>query len=169
MGKRTTGDARDAVPAAELSDLSERERRFVNAYAGEAAGNGVQAADLAGYTGDRDVLATQAWRLLRKAEIRDAIEAMVESDELVAGRVERLRTLSKILRGDVPEVRYVPSGERVELPTRVSDRLAACVELGKLAGDYVTKVAQTTGAGDDVEALPLEELFVLARLGEPGA
>lgn len=57
-----------------LDALTEKERAFVVAYCGSAHGNGVEAARAAGYEGTYDTLCTQAWRMLRKAEIRSAIK-----------------------------------------------------------------------------------------------
>lgn len=158
---------------ADTPELSERVRRFVEAYAGVAAGNGVKACELAGYEGDRDVLATQAWRLLRKAEVKAAIEAMLESDPLVAGRVERLRFLTSVMRGEVTEPRVTgrtkdgdPIIEQCEPALR--DRLAAQDALAKLGGDHVVKVANTNTAGEDLKSVPLAELLALASLGKTG-
>src|SRR5690606_32972004 len=44
--------------------LTEREHRFVRAYVGEAAGNGTEAARLAGYQGSNKALGVTAVRLL---------------------------------------------------------------------------------------------------------
>ena len=59
------------------SELSERERAFVDAYVGEAAGSAGRAAELAGYSGHAE---SNAWRvrgseLLNRARVREAIEA----------------------------------------------------------------------------------------------
>lgn len=53
--------------------LSERVRRFVEAFMGPAAGNGTEAARLAGYKGNAKVLGVQASRLLAKASVQSAV------------------------------------------------------------------------------------------------
>lgn len=144
-------DEQDIDEPAEM--LPERWRRFVDAYMGEAKGNGTRAAELAGYPGDAPTLGVQACRLLKNARVRRAIELRLEGDPLVASRVERTRWLTSVLRGeiDAPNLR---------------ERLAAQEALSKLAGEQVTKVAQTNAAGEDMEGKPTAELFVLAQLGK---
>lgn len=80
-------------------NLSEREARFVDAYIGEAAGNGTEAARLAGYKGSASVLKVQASRLLTRANVQAALaerrKAQIASADLSAARVlEELRRLA---------------------------------------------------------------------------
>ncbi len=65
-------------------NLSEKERRFVEAYMGEAAGNGAEAARLAGYA--ISSARQTADRLMSKADIKAAISKRQEADPLVATR-----------------------------------------------------------------------------------
>lgn len=53
--------------------LSEKQRRFVEAYLGRAKGNGRMAAQLAGYQGNHRTLASTANRLLSTNRVRDAL------------------------------------------------------------------------------------------------
>lgn len=80
--------------------LSERERRFVEAYMGEAAGNGTVAAQLAGYKGKAATLAVQAARLLIKANVASALETKREAlaSQSIADAKERRERLTKIQR-----------------------------------------------------------------------
>src|SRR5689334_12942658 len=78
--------------------LSERERRFVEAYMGEAAGNGTKAAILAGYS--KKAARGQAARLLTKAHIIEAIQDRTVHDKSVADRQERQEFLSAVMRGE---------------------------------------------------------------------
>ena len=67
--------------------MTERERRFVECYMGEAAGNGTKAALLAGYS---PVTArNQASRLLTKGYIQSAIEERSQRDVLTWSREQR--------------------------------------------------------------------------------
>lgn len=147
-----------------LAKLDPFDRRFAEAYAGLAAGNGCKAMELAGHEGDAAVRATLAWRKLRNVDIRAAIEAMVESDPLVPARQERLRIIGAIARGEVPDVRLTATGERVELPTKASDILAACRDLSELAGERVVKIAPTDSAGNDLKAWTMEQLIAITQL-----
>jgi len=80
--------------------LSERERRFVEAYMGPAAGNGTEAARLAGYKGTAKVLAVQSTRLLAKANVQSAIAARREAleSQSIADAKERREILTTIAR-----------------------------------------------------------------------
>ena len=57
-----------------MGDLTLKQERFINAYLGEAAGNGVQAARLAGYSGNDNVLHVTASRLLQQPTIRTRVQ-----------------------------------------------------------------------------------------------
>lgn len=84
--------------------LSERERRFVDAYMGEAAGNGTEAARLAGYKGKPKVLQVQASRLLSKAIVQSAMterRTALESQS-IADAKERRELLTIHARGENP-------------------------------------------------------------------
>src|SRR5688572_16307968 len=58
---------------ADQQQLSERERRFVHAYVGEAAGNGAKAAIIAGYSPNGAKVTAN--RLLTRINVRDAVQA----------------------------------------------------------------------------------------------
>lgn len=55
---------------------------------GDAAGNGTEAARLAGYKGSPSVLKVQASRLLTRANVKIAIEKRREDDPAIASRSE---------------------------------------------------------------------------------
>lgn len=80
--------------------LSEKERRFVEAYMGQAAGNGTEACRLAGYKGNSKVLGVQATRLLAKASVQAAIAERSKKRErkAIADADERDRRLTRLLR-----------------------------------------------------------------------
>lgn len=104
--------------------LSERERRFVEAYMGRSKGNATKAAVAAGYaTNSAKVTAS---RLLSKANVRAAIEARVTSDPQVSDRADRQRFLTTVMH-----TRKVS----------MKDRLKAVELLGKSQGDFVKQIA----------------------------
>lgn len=108
--------------------LSERERRWVEAFMGEAAGNATKAARLAGYRGNAATLATQGRRLLRKAQIQEAIKLRVAEDPAIATRQERQAFWTRVMLG------------RDEFKkARLADRLKAAELLGKSQGDFIEK------------------------------
>jgi phage terminase small subunit len=152
-------DASDVVDL--LEGLTLKERRFVEAYLGEAAGNGTRAAKLAGYRGGPAVLAQIAYARLRKREIQGVISQLTEHDELVAGRVERLRFLTRVMRGEERDQRITATGEVIELRTQTNARLRAAEKLAELAGDF----REPEQAGDGLPPdLTLEQLFDLADI-----
>lgn len=107
-------------------ELTERQRRFVEAYCGEAQGNATRAAKLAGYSGKDDALAVRGAEIVRNRKVQQAIEAARASvtSEAIATREERQTFLSQTMRdGDV---------ER-------KDRLKACELLGKMQGDFIER------------------------------
>lgn len=150
----------------EPEKLSILERRFCEAYAGECAGNGVRAAEVAGYSGSYGVLATTASRLLKKAEIREYLDSLIEHDPLAMKRIERVRQLSRIGRGEYTETKFNEEGKPYEVHPPAKDIIAAIKELGLLAGDYVTKVAHTDSKGEDVKSLSITELYAMAQMGK---
>lgn len=134
-------------------DITEKQRRFVDAYMGEAKGNGTEAARVAGYDGSDAVLATTAWRLLRKAEIRRALDVRMESDPLIMGRVERLRKLSSIARGEYTSQVVDPeTGELADVRVPAKDLIAAMKELAQAQGDHVTKLELTGKDGAPLQS-----------------
>lgn len=120
----------DAERAAD-SELTLKVQRFIDALMGEAEGNGTKAARIAGFKGDNNTLATTAWQLRRKQEVRDAIEARLESDPLVLSRVKRLHLLSRMAEG--------------KEGGKPADRLAALKMLGVAAGEASANVALSGG------------------------
>lgn len=92
-----------------MKPLTERERLFVDAYMGPAAGNGTEAARLAGYKGSAKVQQVQASRLLSKAIVQTAIaeRRQVLESQSIADAKERREVLTTILRaaGEEPNAR----------------------------------------------------------------
>lgn len=76
--------------------FTEKQWAFINAVVGEARGNGLRAATLAGYAAPGQ----EAHRLLKNAEIRNAINEFFESSPFIASRNERLCMLTKIARDE---------------------------------------------------------------------
>ena len=119
--------------------LSERERRFVEAYMGPAAGNAAKAAVIAGYS---PKTARQAGhRMSTKVNIRDAIAARQAEDPNVLTREE----LQGIWSGMVRDC-DLPAG----------DRLRASELLAKSLAMFVHRVQAERGA-------TLEEILAGSR------
>ena len=103
--------------------LSEKERRFVEAYMGEAVGNASEAARIAGYSSP----GTLGHRLLKKVQVQEALARRQAADPLIATREERQKFWSDVFRGNLPEF-------------DTKDRLKASELLGKCGGDFLDRI-----------------------------
>jgi phage terminase small subunit len=105
--------------------LTERERRFVEAFMGFAHGNGTEAARMAGYKGTPAVLGVQSTRLLRKASVQAAIHERGSNDPAVSDREDRQRFFTRTMHDD---------------GVSMKDRLKAAELLCKTQGDFVKRI-----------------------------
>ena len=127
--------------------MTERERRFVEAYMGQASGNGTKAAILAGYS--RTTARKQASRLLTKGNILSAIEERSQRDELTWSREQRQAFWTQIAADEKMAVR---------------DRLKASELLARSQGDFIEKrLLQVEGNGH----VSLAELIAGAAPADP--
>lgn len=118
--------------------LTERERRFVEAFMGPAAGNATKAAELAGYS--KKSASRIGYRLSRKVQVRKAIEDRADNDPKAATREERQRFWTDVMLGRAP---FTEAGMR--------DRLKASELLGKSQGDFVDTHVHTGPGGKPIE------------------
>lgn len=119
-----------------MTTLSQRERRFVDAYMGLHVGNATQAAIAAGYSAK--TAASIGCRLLRKVKVREAVKARVEQDPAVADRTRRQSFWSDVMLG---AGRFKKAA--------LKDRLKASELLGKSQSDFIPR-------DDAGQPLPLE-------------
>lgn len=115
--------------------MNERQRRFVEAYTGPAAGNAAEAARQAGYQcANNQVAAVKGSQLLRNAEIAAAVKAAQTAtrSDAIATRDEQERFLTKAMRDE---------------DQAMTDRLKAADQLAKRHGLYeADKAASKTAA-----------------------
>lgn len=106
-----------------LMRLTVREQKFVHVY----TGSGKDAAEAAGYSGDRHQLAVFGSRLLRKPEIRRAIALRTEAsvERHILSREERQELWTQLALDDSLEA---------------ADRLKALELLGKSQADFTEKL-----------------------------
>lgn len=109
-----------------MAVLSERERRFVEAFMGKAAGNATQAAKLAGYS--KKTAASIGSRLLRKVKIQRALQQRVDADPAAATREQRQQFWTAVMNGTTPFKK-----------ASLKDRLKASELLGKSQADFIDK------------------------------
>jgi hypothetical protein len=125
-----------------MGKLTEKQRRFVDAYLGEAAGNATKAARLAGYKGNDNTLASVGTENLRKPAIAEAIEHAQRQDPLTATRVERQRFWTRVMMSDAAEMK---------------DRLRASELLGKSGRDFIDRVEHSGKEGGAIEVEAKQE------------
>lgn len=119
--------------------LTERQRRFVEAYA--ASGNGTHAARIAGFAGDDHVLAIAGSRLLANAKVASAIaeHARKHTRANVAAREERLELLTSIARGQISAPIGISGGKVVYGPPTAGERRRAAMDLARMNGELIDK------------------------------
>lgn len=127
--------------------LSERERRFVDAYMGRAAGNATKAAEIAGYKPAN--ARQQASRLLTKANIKAAVEERRHAREEQAD-IDAVRVVKELARIGLSDVRdlFTEDGRLRDIHELSEDaaRAVAAVEVvrrrteGKGVEEYLHKV-----------------------------
>jgi phage terminase small subunit len=112
--RRLRGDLMAKKPT--TKPLSERERRFVEAYVGPANGVGAAAAKAAGYKGNAKTLTTQAQRMLAKASIQRAIadfRSQVQEAAILTA-TEVAVWLSGVVTGQVTEKKVISARKPAE-------------------------------------------------------
>lgn len=117
--------------------LTEKQRRFVEAYMGQACGNATEAARLAGYKGSENTLAQAGRANLRKPQIAAAIVERRDKDPLVLSRVELQELWTRIAKGETVGNEPTPTWK---------DRLKAMELLGRSRGDFLER-RETTHRG----------------------
>ena len=120
-----------------MTQLTEKQRRFVEAYMGAAAGNGAEAARQAGYKGNDATLRVVAAENLAKPNVRAAIEERRTARPDIATREERQAFWSAVMRGQ----------EGAEM----RDRLKASELLGKTHLDFKAVVVHEGVVTHDVK------------------
>lgn len=118
------------------SGLTEKQRRFVEAYMGQAAGNGTEAARLAGYKGSDSTLGAVAHENLRKPKIAAAIDERQENDPLVLDRRALQKFWSDVAAGRATTT-IVSKGQVFEVEPLMKDRLRASELLAKSRGEFI--------------------------------
>lgn len=163
--------------------LSEQERRFVDAYTGPAAGNGTEAARLAGYQGAANVLAVQSTRLLKKANVQAAIEArrqrLTEKADITAAKALQRLSEDAEMMVDLAQVddatklrvraearkhlakHLMPKEQPQERPRVSAGFLQRIVQQIQITQGVATTVHVTTAADAQVMASPTPDAMCI--------
>lgn len=131
-----------------MAALSERERRFVDAYMGAAAGNATKAAELAGYRPSH--ARQQGSRLVTKAHIIAEMEA-------------RRAKLEQPTIADAKERRELLS-EHARSKDNPMAAIKAMDVLNKMDGEYLERVKHEGGISVDVTGTAERIAGTLARI-----
>lgn len=105
--------------------MTEKQRRFVEAYMGTAAGNATEAARIAGYAGDDAALAVRGSECVRNRKVAAALAERQQGSPAVATREERQAFWASVMRGET------------DAPWK--ERIKASELLGKTGGDFVDR------------------------------
>jgi phage terminase small subunit len=143
--------------AVRIQELTLKQKRFVEAYLGEANGNATEAAAIAGYEGERKSLRVIGARNLKKPSVRLAIDERTKDDGSIASREERQAFLTRVMRTE---------------HGKMLDRLKAAELLCRMHGDFVErhKVDMTVSRKEQKAELSnfLDQLSARANAGALG-
>ncbi|MCA9530489.1 MAG: terminase small subunit [Myxococcales bacterium] len=119
-------------------DLTEKQRRFVEAYVGPARGNATEAARRAGYRGSTNTLRVVGQENLLKPALVEAIAAATAAARQAAilDRDQQQAFLSAVVLGR----ECLTQTDDGEVPPRAGDRIRACELLGRMQGHYIERV-----------------------------
>ncbi len=112
--------------------LTQKQRLFVEAYIGDAAGNGRVAARMAGYSGDDNALSQRAFELMRNSKVAELIGVRVEQAVMRANEVlSELSAIAKADWQDFLEIRRDKDGDVIDATLKLSDKIKSLELLGK--------------------------------------
>jgi phage terminase small subunit len=114
------------------NELTQRQRLFVEAYIGDAAGNAREAARIAGYSGDDNALSQRGFELVRNPKIAELIGVRVEQAVMRANEVlGELSAIAKADWQDFLEIRRDKHGDVIDATLKLSDKIKSLELLGK--------------------------------------
>ncbi|WP_258115632.1 terminase small subunit [Levilactobacillus yiduensis] len=138
-----------------MQKLTIKQQKFIESYI--VSGNATQAAIEAGYS--KKTAGQTGNENLKKPDILKALEKRTEEirDEKIVDQREIMEFISATQRGEVREVVVTPSGTKVEVPAKISDRLKAAELMGKRYAMWTEKRDVTATVGpvqitDDIPA-----------------
>lgn len=115
----------------EEEGISLRERRFIDAYLGDAMGNGAAAARLAGYKPSNAKQSAQ--EVLSRLPVQDALRRRLKQSVDSATREEVIHFFTQAMRGK--KDRTLPNGDVVIEEVSMKDRMRAAELLAKYTID----------------------------------
>ena len=138
--------------------LTSKERAFVRAYLGEAAGNGTKAAIRAGYA--KNSAHVTASQLLRKPKIAAAVATKVHKVEHETG-VTQARVVQELARIGFADIRQLfDETGRLKRPDEFSDDVAAVITSVEVSRE------KTTRKSTEAEEVTVEDQLVKVRAAD---
>ena len=138
-----------------MQKLTVKQRKFVEAYI--VSSNATQAAIEAGYS--KKTAYQSGSENLKKPQIMKALEKRTKQlqNEKIVDQREIMEFISATQRGEVKETVVTPSGMKVEVPAKISERLKAAELMGKRYAMWTEKRDVTATVGpvqitDDIPA-----------------
>lgn len=146
-----------------LDTCNPKQRAFVLAYCGEAAGNATEAARIAEYKEPGQ----QGHRLLKNDHVRRAIELLraSEVDKSVMTIGELREFWSRIARGEELDM-YSVDGSLTKDEADLKTRMRASELLGKSQGAFLDKVVVETGPNLGAVVAKVGEILARKRARE---
>ncbi len=135
-----------------------KQERFCEEYI-LSGGNSAAAARNAGYSASSANVTGS--KLLRQPEIRQAIDAKIESvaNEKIAESQEILEFLTAVMRGQSTEIFVTNSGKAIEIPANVATRLRAAETLCKIYGMFKRSDDEPKETGAQLLVTTLEKVW----------
>lgn len=156
--------------ADEQIKLRPKQAAFVEAYLGEAKGNGKQAAQIAGYNATDNSLYEIASQNLRKLNIQKALE--IESAKLA----EQYKKRREGLLNDIDEVKQEIIETKAEFPDNpgvrvqlIARRLEAIDKEAKLTGAYTAPKENPVNEADRIDRIARRMIELDSSIDEPTA
>ncbi len=131
------------------TELTQRQRLFVEAYIGPAQGNAREAARMAGYSGDDHALSQRGYELIRLPKIAELIGVRVQTAVMAANEV--LSELSAIAKADwqnFVEIRRDNEGEPISATLKLADKIRTLELLGKYHKLFSEKIDLSVEVND---------------------
>lgn len=148
----------ESVSSPESKRLTPKQRRFADAYLGDAKGNATEAARIAGYADPQQ----SGWMNKTNVEIRAYIDARLDAETLTSAEV--LAELTDVARAewrDFLQVKRSLDGEILDVRMDLSGKIKALELLGK----YHKLFADRIDVGATDEFLAALRGFAIGRVG----
>lgn len=122
-----------------MLNLNPRQEKFCLEFV--SSGNATQAYRTVYGTTNDDTCRVNASRLLSDTRIQERLKELFDktANEKICDSVELKEFLSRVVRRELNEEIYLPSGERIQRQNSVRDALKAAELLAKVSGMFVTR------------------------------